>query len=766
MADEEKQSYAEMQKKKVAGEWDKLWKELDSTQPIPTFHDYHKQDGSYTKEGEEAEKKFVTKNIKSSDFGIGAAMMGKYADPLQGLQAEIRGGASHIEFSPSINQGQGFHSFTKISAEKREALKELRKVNKVTMTTHAHAGVTGLTGFDERSYSFNDQSRQHSIDEIKKAIDFAADVAEGGAITFHAGDFARPMAGQKMGNNGEEFMTSADEKDNIVLAVIDKETKSRAEAGTFRTGQKFMTPILDKNTKNWKTPYGFDKDFKLPQVERIDGSIKTKEFDTFQEYAGWLIKNDADFREDVVKSGKDPEELLKVVKDAKNNDKLDASKEKVYEVNDYYILEKAAARQFKDKMLLKLSQNANDITRSMNTQESEITEVEKALKVAKDESKEKGIKLYIPKAHRARQRGDMVTEQEKNTLMQRERLSDDDFIVVENGVVYGGGKDKEDTFIQTFYAGVFDVNHIQDRIGEIDTIKESQKSAIKQEYNKLINDSKYTTVSEFAKEQNEKSFGQLGIELYEKNKILQKRQEAKGEKVDQLYFAVENLFPDKFGSTPAELLQVIDQARGAMAKELEVKYSKSKSEAKKIAEDSIKATFDTGHFNMWRKNFKRQDGEDDASFDKRFKNWSLTETEKLIKAKVIGNIHLADNTGYDDDHVTVGQGNVPVKELMKMLDEARGRGDVVGKISVEGFDDSGERHGVHEAWKASGASIFRAQQATDAWTNPGSSGGSGGGYFSKSENYSTGFYTKPSFMFGKYVPDREEWAPWSDTTLE
>jgi sugar phosphate isomerase/epimerase len=144
-------------------------------------------------------------------------------------------------------------------------------------------------------------------------------------------------------------------------------------------------------------------------------------------------------------------------------------------------------------------------------------------------------------------------------------------------------------------------------------------------------------------------------------KAMEETQRHKKELKESIYVAPENLFPDFYGSSGDELIKIVEESRKDMVKKLHARGI-GEEEAKAKAEEHIKATFDTGHMNEWRQHFKGN--------EKEFKKWYLGQVQKMIDAKIIGHIHLTDNWGYDDEHLTPGQGNTPNKEVFAMLEKA------------------------------------------------------------------------------------------------
>lgn len=741
-------------------EWDKLWKELDTIKSAPS---YAKQVGK--------DYQFKHSKLKTGDFGIGASMLGNYQDPVAGFQADIRKGMGHIEFNPAIN-GQGMKSFSKITGEKRRALREIKKVNEATIGTHADSNVFGLTGFDTQRYSFSEDRRHQNVAKIKEAIDFAAEVSEGGAITFHAGDFLRPIDGTNFGK-GVDFSKSKEQKD-MVLGIIDETSNEFVRESMVRPEESLTVAVKDPEHKIKME--GFSDRYSVPgfkPLEKENGEldVSTKTFGNFRQYAAWLYDHDENYKKEVDK---------KLNGNLVINNK--GEKDKPNEISDYRALELAAKQKFIDDNKFQLLTTANNQFSQIGKQQREVEKLKKALDDAIEKSiEDDGEIYYIPKDMRTSDVKPISKSKLKASASSRDIEVDEEsdewrshisnFIAVKNGkfIDENGNETSKGHFnIEGFYAGDYNLDHLDNRLNEIKFLKKNVQSQIEDRFQKLgfkddLKDSKYKTISEMSQEQNKKSFGELGSLLYEKNKMLEKQGK------DKMYFAIENIFPEHYGATPEELLEIIKTAKGAMSEEL-VREGRvgSKKDAKKIADQSIKATFDTGHLHMWKKHFRRKDKESDKDYDKRFNKWALEETKKLIKAGVIGNVHLADNFGHEDDHLSLGQGTVPIQEYMKMFDKARADGKITGKFSVEGGFDQGDNHGVHEAWKQSGVQIFRSQDATDKWVNLEDNPGHGYGFSQLTDNSNYNAGNKPYFVFGKYAPsqDPNDWAPWDEMGLE
>jgi len=247
-----------------------------------------------------------------------------------------------------------------------------------------------------------------------------------------------------------------------------------------------------------------------------------------------------------------------------------------------------------------------------------------------------------------------------------------------------------------------------------------------------------------------------------------------------VFLAIENIFPERFGGHPQELKFVIDEARKQMVEFLTKKkkthgawqegtkvedwgptdnlyYQKgiSKEEAEKLAEKHIKATFDTGHANVWRKFWQIKPGQTIDEADKEFKKWYLTEFEKLAKEGYIGNIHMSDNFGFQDDHLAPGQGNAPLKEVMNILDKYGYDRAITVEPGADASTDLSDFHGLMKTWRYMGSPIYGVggggAQVPQTWGQVQYS------YFGQNK--------PPYFIFGAYAPSND-WTLWSQVPME
>jgi len=246
--------------------------------------------------------------------------------------------------------------------------------------------------------------------------------------------------------------------------------------------------------------------------------------------------------------------------------------------------------------------------------------------------------------------------------------------------------------------------------------------------------------------------------------------------------ALENIFPEKFGGHPEELKFIIDQSRKWFVKFLtdkKVPYGvieegkggsmraqstnayyvngMSKQKAEELAEKHIKATIDTGHLNLWKKFWQSKPGQSIEETEADFKKWYLKEFKSLAKGGYIGNIHLTDNYGFQDDHIAPGQGNVPIREVMRILKENGYDDAITVEPGADASTDLSDFHGLMKTWRYLGSPVYGT--------------GLGGGGGGAPQNWGTMQYSyfgqnkPPYFIFGSYAPSND-WTLWSQVPME
>ncbi len=232
------------------------------------------------------------------------------------------------------------------------------------------------------------------------------------------------------------------------------------------------------------------------------------------------------------------------------------------------------------------------------------------------------------------------------------------------------------------------------------------------------------------------------------------RQQGKLKKDIQI--ALENLFPETYGSHPDELKDLVLGSRKQMVRMLKQRGMDEKQAWQK-ANSHITATFDTGHLNMWRKYWQGDEKKSMAENDAEFNKWMLTKIAGLAKDKIIGHVHIDDNYGYHDDHLAPGEGNTPIREMVAVLKKNGYEGELIVEPGADYTTDVSGFHSVMKTWRLFGSPVYGA-----------GSGIGGGGRGRSWEQVGYGWFGQnqpPYFTFGGYSPS-EEWTLWSGVPLE
>jgi len=187
--------------------------------------DYHGplQRSAAMKEQDERVETFFKKEdmerpiIETDQIGM-TVVDGQQGNFLQSVQAAIRQGAGKIELEPMPegNPNSGIEIYGK---ERREQLKEMAKAAGVEITSvHAHHSLVGnVSGMGREGFSEGERSRQ--INEVKRAMEFAGDIADGSGVVFHTGEFPRSVF-----DRYKDFEAYEGEKKDAIHYIVDGKT--------------------------------------------------------------------------------------------------------------------------------------------------------------------------------------------------------------------------------------------------------------------------------------------------------------------------------------------------------------------------------------------------------------------------------------------------------------------------------------------------------------------------------------------------------------
>jgi len=710
-----------------------------------------------------------------NELGTTQVLAGNNTDPVRMIQSEIRKGVGHLEISANqtgAGRGQGNKGYEEIDTEERQAIRDIqRAVEGFDLTTHATPAVHGGTGFDGERSQFSERRRKFMQDEIKKAIDFASDATFGGSVVIHTGEFHRPMFNMP-GHEGLFESHPFEDQDAGYLLV---DTKSSSLISQVKEDQEVWLPVQKKDKNN--KPLFMQTLTKDNEIAAFDDDITQTQIPIYEtDERGEIKFEKLSFSDFVEKQLEDPEKIKEIKKYISRVDPARANDP--IKKNSVYVREALSKDFYKEQERAKISYQLGQARQYVDQYNESLKERDKILKQ---------LQLYKK-----------LKEEYGDDWKQFEReIKTKEFLPPE----------------------VIDpVEHLQEMLNRnernIGYGRELTISGIKEARKELDKVNAAKTYREFALDKSYHTYAELGLYAMDKTNAMKQTltHEDDKKKIKPIAITMENIFPEEFGygSGADEIIDLIKNSRKRMkqmltedwipdprgktasAKDVEKLKEKgvkiqegdtllmqnpykrnniSAKEAEKIAADHIKMTFDTGHFNMWRKYYKRKSNETDQQFDERFKKWYLKEVDKLAESGVIGNVHLADNFGYDDNHLAPGQGNAPIQEALKRIKTK----DYKGSIAVEG--GWGQGKGLHDVWSAFHSPIM-SKKRSDAWTSPGTSLGMDsaiplygsplqGPAFGEVQDGYLGRMHRPYFMFGAYnTGAQEDNKPWSQTNME
>lgn len=585
-------------------------------------------------------------DVRPGDVGISHGA----GDVLQGLNANIRKGASVVELG-FTGTGKGNLSGGQTTPEmfgkdKREAIRQLQKINDVTVSTHASIGVSGLSGMGKEGFS--DRAAENSLTEVKRTIDFAADATSGGPIVVHTDEFPR-----EIGEEYEEFET---------YPIIEKEGPKEE-----------VVSLVDKDTGQL---IRFQKGMKIDEPE-----WRTNEKGKYIDYEGKAISPDEVYARGVP------------VYDKQGNIKFNPRKWSYFEDKAQEIEEKTGKKRHPGELFYYNHQLAQ-LERARPFADSYKRDYEQHMKVLGD------FKANYNMAKQFEEAGNVDQKELKRKFIDSYNNGRDMSLTsTERYDIIKDDKIKASNFIR---------QQIEKQELELQRRKEGfigyQKEI--EQIEKVHRERKIIPAKEFALDRSAKNYAKAGMYTYEKQKIMEKEK-----RLDRdLFVAPENIFPEGgYGAHPKELKELVVKSREQMAKMLEKRGVK---DPEKVAADHIKATFDIGHAYTWKKFFKTKEKESEEERDKRFNKWLLGEVDKLNKEGIIGHVHLSDNFGYYDEHLTTGEGSAPVKEFVKKMKEAGFKEPMIAEWGAQAEQDAHEV--MTGAWAHLGTTpLYRTSRWTD-----------------------------------------------------
>lgn len=706
--------------------------------------------------------------VAPNELGQSVTEGSRFGTFVQTVQAAIKHGSSSIELQTGMAGGQESVGAESYGAEARQALREIAKANEVKLTSvHAPTQIGNISGFNPQQ-GFVDDQRKMAVNEINKAIDFASEVTGGGTITFHTGEFQRPMSEQ-------DWAKLKDESGNIIKDESGND-KYMFLTNTEEPGRA-QTYMVDNRTGRIISDVRKSNVIREPEYKRAESDM-------------W--GEDIEGNKIFIKKG----DLLSV------DDKY------IDPTNVDHLFKRVAIwdkemKHFKTKQLAwKDIEKRKDEFNALHPDREEITTEEMAYRIQVENQimQARGSSLY----HGQRYEEEFKSYKEVKKLYDyykklEESLPEEELWKImkadEKIKAYAGRNQLTANQIEMKKPTDILKDSLQQLEHQLTYVHQASASADAQADTLKDTLDHVRSVSKYAKDQSFRSLGELGIHAFHKTVEGKK----KGLVDRDIILTPENIFPEMgYGSHPDELIEMVRSGRKEMVKLLTSKeiedphrriklvkdpktglvkeeFEKIKNpwynanmnekQAEEFAKRHIKANLDTQHLGMWGKYFqpiyndKEKRMETPEETKERFRNWYMEQIEKLAKEDILGETHIVD--GYmsgGHTHLPVGQGELPVVDAVKFLKKKGFKGVMVSEGHGEEQWSPGRI--MHKAWEAFGTPVFRS----------GYFGGAGRDFASPisfTDVHNSYFANKGGtyHVLGGYSPSND-WTMWSEMPLE
>ncbi|MBI5072684.1 hypothetical protein HZA99_02605 [Candidatus Woesearchaeota archaeon] len=672
-----------------------------------------------------------TSTIGVKELGMSVTEGARFGSLVQTASQAIRLGVGSIELATIQGGGEpgGAEGY---GQEARQALRELARANSISYTSvHTPPNTVGnLSGYNYQERGFNDEFRHRSMEEVKKAITFAADV-NAGAVVVHTGEALRDMSTAAWnrdisvgsGEKIKEFLSYEEEPGRQVLYMVDDRTGKLVTE--VRKSQVVFEPKF-KTKYNPKT--GFEE-----YIDKDDTFLDEKnEDDLFNRIPEWnpeklQFKTERrDWNYFVDLSNRWNKKYPRVDNNGKQN---------------LWSPEELFFRKQLEAQMLQARGNSLYHGRMYDDYVEARNELGKALTYYQK------LEKSIPKEElwRIMEQDEKVKRYAASTASHR----------------FGGKEMRLPT--ELIKDALVDIERQMKYTHETSAAADAQAS----QYSETIRH--VMPVHRYAKEKTSMSYAQAGVMAMEETMHNKNSKRP-------VFVAPENLFPEMgYGTHPDELIELVTDARKRMVEMLTKKKIPSfreerdehgnlkevvnpyyrgmnEKEAEQYASKHIKATFDTQHLGMWWAHFQPLPGETVDKRKQRFDNWYKDQVVKLEKSGIIGHIHAVDAFGAGHHHLPIGEGNLPVKWTLEYLKSKGYKGTMIS----EGWEEN---------------RINPGRQITASWRHLGTNVGMGFAIGAPSRQWQDvefGYLRNmqsPYFIFGAYSPSND-WQLWSQVPLE
>ncbi|MBI2658878.1 sugar phosphate isomerase/epimerase [Candidatus Woesearchaeota archaeon] len=681
------------------------------------------------------------------DIGM-SVPMGISAANVAGIYSKIRMGAGNIEIQfPGYRMGsRNAQTPEMLGEDQRQAIRELSMANEVKFTTHASFQLMGMMGRDERG-NFSIYNATQDMFELKRAIDFQADMG-GGSVVIHSGEFERPMTDMYLDDESGRINLARDPSGRLMFKQAHtQEVDARFELLDDRTSAKIETvqknklvahPVWNKAEKDY---WGYDNS-DVPENQKQ--KILIREGD-YVDYGGQKIIDPYDSLKGRVPKFNEGKKLFDVKLKSFEDFKKEAEEYNMYFEQKHRRKPNYYEKMYPEEAYVKATLDAQEsVARGWSLQFSQ-----RAISSLKALGKLEEAKKFYEQLEAS------VPPEEQWKLLKQ----DDELYRITGGFVAPETKKPTELIDKV----IFNVKR------ELDYDRSTAAGQEQQAIDTYTTKEHIITPIKRLEKQGVRLYAEAGIHALRKTR----------DPNNPVTVAVEHIFPERFGGHLEELKWIIKKSRERMVDLLtqpEIEYGVSMSpkevkegekqpnpyymgvsrnEAEKLAERHIKATLDTGHINLWRKYWQEDPRKTREENDNTFNKWVFNQVESLAKEKMVGNVHLADNYGYHDDHLAPGQVNSPIKEIMSILKRHGYEKAITVEPGADASTDLSDFHGLMKTWKFFGSPVygmgFRGAGVPQTWADVQYS------FFGQNK--------PPYYIFGGYAPSND-WTLWSAVPLE
>ena len=683
------------------------------------------------------------------DIGM-SVPMGISASNVAGIYSKIRMGTGNIEIQfPGYRTGnRNAQTPEMLGEDQRQAIRELSLANEVKFTTHASFQLMGMMGRDERG-NFSIYNATQDLFELKRAIDFQADLG-GGSVVMHSGEFDRPMTDMYLDDETGRLNLARDSSGRLLFKQAHtQELDARFELLDDRTSAKIETVQKDRLVAHprWnrskENRSGFDQD---------DNPVSIRKGD-YIDYDKKLVLNPYDPVKGRVPEFNEKEKLFET--DLKS---FEDFRREAQEYNEWFERTKGRKPNYYEKLYPEEAyvratlDSQESVARGWDLQYSR--EAQTLIKALEELEKSKKYYQELMKSTPVGERWKLLRE-------------DRELYSATQGFASPELKDP----VELIERAMFSVRRNLD-FSRSTSVGQRQQAIDTNTTKKHI----ITPIKRLEK-QGVRLYAEAGLHALRKTR----------DPNNPVTVAIEHIFPERFGGHLEELRWIVKKSREKfvdMVTQPEIEYGTSlapqeidkekldreegikqpnpyymgisRQEAELLAEKHIKATLDTGHINLWRKYWQDDPRKTREENEKAFNGWVLNQVESLAKEKMVGNVHLADNYGYHDDHLAPGQGNSPVREMMSILKKYGYDKAITVEPGADASTDLSDFHGLMKTWKYFGSPVYgmgfsRGGGAPQTWSDVQYS------FFGQNK--------PPYYIFGGYAPSND-WTLWSAVPLE